>query len=435
MRETKGYRSVRGPMIVGILALIVLVVGFGGWAVFSRLAGAIVASGQLEVDRNRQIVQHLDGGVIAEILVDEGDLVAANDLLIRLDATVLASSLAVNESQLFEIVARINRFEAERDNLNAIEFDAELRDLAVISADVADVVQGQQRLFEARTMSMSQEVDQLGKRRTQIADQIMGIDAQKAALSRQLELINEELVNQQALLDKGLAQASRVLALQREEASLSGQVGELVASRAQAEGRITEIDIEILKLDTTRREEAITQLRDVQYREIELRENRRVIQDQLERLDIRAPVSGIVYGLQVVTPRSVLRPADPVLYLIPQDRPLVIAAQVEPIHIDQLHLGQDVVLRFSTFDQRETPELNGTVTQISADAFQDETTGATYYRAEIELSEGERARLPENATLIPGMPVEAYIRTEDRAPIHYFVKPLTDYFVKAFRES
>ena len=237
------------------------------------------------------------------------------------------------------------------------------------------------------------------------------------------------------LLDKGLAQAGTVLNLRRTTANLQGTLGELTASEAQAEGRITEIEIEILKLATQQREEAITRLRDLRYRELELAEQRRSLQERLERLDIRAPVSGIVYGLQVHTPRSVIRAADPVLYLVPQDRPLVIAARVEPIHIDQIFVGQEVSLRFSALDQRNTPELTGTVKQVSADAFEDQASRLSFYRAEIVLNEGELARLPAGTVLIPGMPVETFIKTEDRTPLAYLIKPLADYFTKAFRET
>ena len=226
-----------------------------------------------------------------------------------------------------------------------------------------------------------------------------------------------------------------MLSLQREQARLSGTVGELTAQKAQAEGRITELDIEILKLGTRRREEAITTLRDLQFRERELAEQRRAIQERLSRMEIRAPVSGVIYGLTVFAPRSVIRPADPVMFIVPQDRPLVIAAQVEPIHIDQLFLEQEVSLRFSSLDQQTTPELFGRVVQISADAFEDEASRVRYYRAEIVLNEGEATRLPEGSVLIPGMPVEAFIRTEDRTPLAYLVKPFADYFAKAFRES
>lgn len=427
--------SSRWYMGLGIIGLLVLVGGFGGWAVMANISGAIIASGQVEVDQNRQVVQHPDGGVVSEILVDEGDMVDAGDLLIRLDPINLKSELAIVESQLFEVTARRGRLEAERDGTDTIGFDAELLTLARERPEILDLIDGQSRLFEARNSSLQREAEQLAKRRSQITTQVDGIDAQKTSLETQIGLIRKELADQQSLLERGLAQATRVLSLQREEARLDGRRGELIASGAQALERITEIDIEILKLGTARREEAITQLRDLQVRELELAEQRRALLGRLNRLDIRAPVSGIVYSKQVFTPRSVIRPADPVLYLIPQDRPLVVAAQVEPIHIDQIFVSQDVVVRFSAFDSRTTPELFGTVVQISADAFVDERSQLSYYRAEIRLPEGEIDKLPEGLVMIPGMPVETFIRTKDRTPLAYLVRPLTDYFAKAFRES
>ena len=430
----KNAWSARAPLTVGIVGLVLLVGGFGSWSVVTNISGAIIASGRIEVDQNRQVVQHPDGGVVAEILVEEGDIVTPGQVLVRLDETALRSQLAISENQLFELVARRGRLEAERDDATEITFDPLIVDAVEYSEDAADLMAGQVRLMTARTTSIATEIDQLGKRTGQIRSQIEGLSAQKTALREQQALIARELADQQILLDKGLAQASRVLSLRREEARLSGTMGDLESQIAQAEGRITEIDIEILKLGTQRREEAITRLRDLQFRELELREQRRAQLEQLSRLEITAPVSGIVYGLQVFAVRSVIRPADPVLFIVPQDRPLVISAQVEPIHIDKLYLDQDVTLRFSTFDQRETPELNGTVSQISADSFKDEGTSLTYYRVVIVLSEGEITRLPAGATLIPGMPVEAFILTDDRTPMAYLVKPLADYFTKAFRE-
>nr|WP_210115093.1 HlyD family type I secretion periplasmic adaptor subunit [Roseovarius aestuariivivens] len=421
-------------MLVGLVGLFTLVGGFGTWAAMTQISGAIIASGRIEVDQNRQVVQHPDGGVVAAIEVDEGDTVAAGDVLVRLDPTTLASELAITESQLFELMARSGRLKAERDAQTEIEFDPLLVEAGAARPDVAELMTGQARLLVARTESVNNEIDQLEKRRGQIGNQVDGIEAQRTALREQLSLIERELADQQSLLDRGLAQAARVLALQREQARLLGQMGELAAQVAQAEGRVTEIDIEILKLATRRREEAITTLRDLQYRELELREQRRALIERMSRLEITAPVSGIVYGLQVFALRSVIRPADPIMYIVPQDRPLIINAQVEPIHIDKLFLGQDVTLRFSALDQRTTPELTGQVVQISADAFEDEGTRQSYYRAEITLSEGEQARLPKDVTLIPGMPVETFIRTEDRTPLAYLTKPLTDYFAKAFRE-
>lgn len=433
--STDNAWSARRQLFLGFLGLFVLVGGFGTWAATSQISGAIIAPGRIEVDQNRQIVQHPDGGVVDEILVDEGDLVEAGQTLIRLDSKLLRSQLLIVEGQLFELIARRGRHEAERDEHDEITFDKELMAEAEARPEIMDLVEGQRQLFQARKDSIARETDQLEKRKAQIGNQIDGINAQQASLERQLELIREELGNQQGLLERGLAQAATVLNLQRSTADLEGTLGELTASEAQAEGRITEIDIEVLKLGTAQREEAITRLRDLQYRELELAEQRRSLQEQLSRLDITAPVSGIVYGLQVHTPRSVIRPADPVLYLIPQDRPLIIMARVEPIHIDQIGVGQEVTLRFSALDQRQTPELFGTVMQISADAFEDQNQRASFYRAEIQLNEGEQDKLPEGTVLIPGMPVEAFLKTSDRTPMAFLVKPLADYFTKAFREG
>ncbi|MCZ4261492.1 HlyD family type I secretion periplasmic adaptor subunit [Limimaricola sp. G21655-S1] len=425
--------SAARPLIVGFLALAVLLGGFGTWAAMSQISGAVVASGRVEVDQNRQVVQHPDGGVVEEILVDEGDEVEAGDLLIRLDPEEIRSELAVVEGQLLEVLARRARLEAERDNTQELNFDPLL--LETDNEVAPELMEGQRRLIEAQLESEQQQADQLARQREQIADQIVGLESQQTAVAKQLEIVEKELADQQSLLDRGLAQAQRVLALQREQANLLGREGELKASTAQAGGRIAEIEIEILKLASTRRQEAISQLRDLQFNEIELSNRRRALLTQLDRLDIRAPVGGIVYGLTVFTPRSVIRAAEPIMYIVPQDRPLVIATQVQPTDIDQLFLGQDVSLRLPAFDQRRTPELTGEVVQISADAFQDEGQAISYYRAEIRLPEGEMDKLPQDMTLIPGMPVEAFIRTSDRTPLAYLVKPLADYFARAFREG
>lgn len=427
--------SAKFPTSLGFFALVGLFGGFMAWATFSQIAGAIIAPGRLEVDQNRQIVQHQIGGTVAEISVSEGDAVKAGDVLLRLDDQILTSQLVIMESQLFELQARRARLEAERDGDVVMEFEDGLLAAAATNPDIQELVDGQSNLFFARRDSVSRETQQLSKRRSQIGNQIDGIAAQETSLSRQLDLIKEELQSQQTLLDRGLAQAGTVLALQRQEASLAGQIGELAASKAESEGRVTEIDIEVLKLGTARREEAITSLRDLRYRELELVEQRAATKVEIDQLDIRAPVAGIVYDMSVQTPRSVIRAADPVLYLIPQDRPLLIVVRVEPIHIDQIVIGQQVNLRFSALDQRTTPELIGQVTLISADSFEDEARGLTYYRAEIALNAGEVSKLNEGDVLIPGMPVEAFVRTADRSPLAYLIKPVADYFNRAFRES
>lgn len=431
---TRNSWSVRGPVLVGFLALALLLGGFGLWSVATTISGAVVASGRIEVEQNRQVVQHPDGGVVAEISVTEGQRVAAGDVLLRLDGTLLLSERAIVEGQLFELMARRGRLEAERDDAATLTFPGELIAEAAANPGIAELMDGQSRLFVARAETIASEAEQLEKRAAQTQSQIAGIDAQAEALARQLVLIRQELASVQELLDKGLAQAARLLALQREEARLLGEVGELAATRAASEGRITEIGIEILRLAATRREEANTQLRDLGFRELELAERRRLLSERIARLEIVAPVSGIVLGLQVTTPRAVLRPAEPVLFLVPQDRPLVIAAQVPPIHVDEMRVGQPAVLMFPAFNARTTPELKGTVSVVAADALVDERTQTAFYRVEIVPDPGEMAKL-EGLILIPGMPVDAFIQTDARTPLAYLLKPFTDYFTRAFRES
>lgn len=426
--------SIRGPVILGLVAALVLVTGFGLWATLTHISGAIIAQGQVEVERDRQVVQHPDGGIVAEILVSEGARVEAGQVLLRLDGAALRSDLTIVEDQLSELAGRAARLTAERDGLASLEFPTDILALANTSAAVDAQLDGQKRLFEARAATLAGQRALLARRIDQITAQSNGISAQGAALTRQLALIEQELASQQGLLDKGLAQAGTVLALQREQARLEGQLGELQAELARAEGQVTEIEIEMSSLGTARREEATTELRQVEPMALELAERRRALRDRIDRLEIRAPVAGIVLGLQVTAPQSVLRPAEPVLYVIPQDRPLVVTARIAPIHIDEVSVGQTAELVFPAFSARDTPHLTGRVTLVSADALNDPRSGATYYTAELELAGDERARLG-GRMLVPGMPVEVFLQTGRRTPLAYLVQPFTDYFAHAFRES
>lgn len=437
MSDQSLKRRFRGgwPLVIGFLTVLLFVGGLGTWTVRAEIAGAVVAPGQIVVDKNRQVVQHPDGGVVEQVLVAEGDEVTENDLLVRIDPTLAQSELLIVEGQLYELMSRRGRLEAEQDEATQISFSSDLLERANTDADIWTKVEGQKRLFEARRESMSQAVTQLNNQRVQLDNQVKGIDAQMVALSRQQELILSEIDDQQSLLNRGLAQASRVLSLQREEARLAGSIGELQARKAEALEQMSELEIQKLQLYANRREEAITRLRDLQYNELELSERASALREQLNRMEIRAPVSGIVYDTRVFGRRSVIRPADPVLFLVPQDRPLIIEARVNPINIDEVYANQSVVLRFAAFDMRNVPDMFGSVTQISPDAFVDQQTGAQYYRVEIKLPEEELVKLPGDQTLIPGMPVDAFIRTQDRTPLAYLLSPLTRYFDRAFRDG
>ncbi|RJE80447.1 HlyD family type I secretion periplasmic adaptor subunit [Paracoccus sp. JM45] len=426
--------SVRGPIIAGVLAIVTLVGGFIVWATISQISGAVVASGQVEVEQQRQIVQHPDGGVVETIAVKDGADVKAGDLLISLDGTLLRTEHIIVEGQYFEILARRGRLEAERSNVDTITFPEELLETAKTDESLQDLIAGQTSLFQTRLDTLRQSLDQLQQQSEQITSETAGIDAQIDAMISQRDLIGKELADQQSLLDRGLAQASRVLGLQREAARMDGELGSLQANRASALIRQTELEIQRLQLGSERREQAETELRDLGYRELELAERRRSLIEQISRLEIRAPVSGLVYDMQVTTPRSVIQSAEPLMYLIPQDRPLVIGARIQTINIDEVLIGQPVVLRFSAFSSRTTPEIDGRLDRVSADALMDEATRSLYYRAEVSIPPEEIEKLG-NLALVPGMPVEVYIQTSDRSPMAYLMKPLADYFNRAFRES
>ena len=426
--------SARMPLLVGFGSLAVLIFGVGAWSVTANIAGAIVAPGRVEVEENRQVVQHLDGGVVSEILVDDGDLVQAGNVLIRFDETLLKSDLKIIEDQLYEMIARRGRLSAERDGLPNITFDEELLAAAEGSEDIAGLIAGQASLFDARSRTQSEEIAQLRERQTQIGLQIEGTQAQLAAVTTQLELMSQELADQQELLKQGLTQAGKVLALQREQAGMQGSIGELTAAIAESRGRIAEIEIEVLKQGSTVREEAGTTLRDLQTRENELRQRAVGLHETLDRLDLRAPVSGIVYEMKVHAVRSVVRPAEPVLYIVPQDVPWIITSRIDPVMIDNVTVGQDAKLTFAAFDSRTTPQLFGSVTKVSADSITDERTGQSYYSAEIMPKPGELEKLGE-LQVLPGMPVTAFIQTGERTAFSYLLKPFVDYFIKAFRET
>lgn len=433
-REISSRWRASRHVVLGAIALLVLVGGVGVWSAFANIAGAVVAMGQLKVESNRQVVQHPDGGVVKEILVKEGDVVEAGEVLVRLDDKLMNGELTITEGQLYEIMARRGRLVAERDKLPAPVFDDELIEVARKNPEIASLLEGQKRLYSARATSMKGQKEQLRERQSQIREEIAGSEAQAVALQSQLELVGKELTDLRGLLEKGLAQASRVLALERENARLLGQVGEINSNIARLKGQISEIEIQLIGLDTTQREEAITELRDFEYREYELREQRSSLQETISRLDVRAPRPGRVLGMTIYALRSVVRPAEPILYIVPSDEELVVEARIETINIDQIYPGQDARLRFSAFSARTTPEVPGKVVKVSPDTFTDEATGLSYYSAELKFDVGALDAFDE-LELIAGMPVETYIQTGDRTPFSYFTKPLTDYFNKALRDD
>lgn len=431
---TQDRFNLRPFLVLGYATLILTALGIGVWGAMARISGAVIAPGVVEVEGNRQVVQHLEGGVIAAIHVRDGDVVEAGDVLVELEGDALRSELEIVEGQWYELLARRGRLAAERDLAPTIEFHPDLIARATIDPEVAELIKAQQVQFDARRKVQAEEAAQLTEREIQIENQNEGLQSVLAATRAQIGFVKREVASQEELLAQGLTQLTRLLTPQREFARLEGSAGQVEAAIAENRGKIAETGIERIRLVSETQEQAISELRDIEYREIELRERRLALIDQISKLDLRAPVAGVVYGNTADTLRGVIRPAEPVLYIVPQDANLIVRVQIETQNIDKVVVGQPATMRFSAFDARTTPEVEGAVSKVSADALLDEATQARYYSAEILISDEARVELG-GLTILPGMPVEAFVRTGERSPVAYLVKPLSDYFSKAFRES
>ncbi|MFK7835167.1 MAG: HlyD family type I secretion periplasmic adaptor subunit [Sulfitobacter sp.] len=422
-------------VLTGMLALAMLVGGLTLWGLRATIAGAVMAPGTIDLEQNRQVVQHPQGGVVADILVRDGDAVRQGDVLIRLDVVQQGTDLAYAQQRLFELRAQQARLRAVYLDAAEVDFTDELLSRAQNDVALRALLDGQHALFKAGRATIDTKSGQLRQRQEQVAARIAGLDTQIVALSEQIALVTQALETQQKLMAQGLSRAASLLQLEREGAGLRGQMGELRAAQAQARESVIEMDIEIAQLAAQRRQDAIGKSGELEQPIRKLRNDINRLQTEIVLAQVRAPVSGIVHQMEVQTPRAVLRAADPLLYLIPQHQPRIILARVIPQHIDQVFQGQEVKLRLSALDQRRTPEVFGTVTRLSADALEDRRTGQAYFEAQIRLNPGEIDKLPEDVALLPGMPVETYIQTGARSPIAYLVKPVADYFNRAFRES
>ncbi len=426
---------VRRFVILGLVTLVGLIAGFGSWAAFANLSGAIVVEGRLSEKRANQLIQHINGGVVSDVFISEGEYVSAKSPLIKLDDGPILSELKIVENRLFEIMARRNRLEAERDEAATITFDPELIFRSKMEGNVAKMIAGQSQLYAAGQILRAQSITALNKKNSQIQIQIEGIEAQLHALRTQLSLSRNLLTDQQALLDKGLGRTIAVVNLEQDIAVLQGKFGALVSEQAVAHTKATSADLEILQLKSKRREQAIVQLRDLALRQTELSENRRALLVRLENLTIRSPIEGVVLGLGAISEQTVINPAETLMRIAPQDRRYVIVSRIAPSQVDQIYPNQTVRLNFSTLDFGSRSEITGQVSLISADALTDKSTGAIYYRTEIVPSDNALAQLSMRQDIYPGMPVELYFRTGDQPAWHYFFEPLTRYFSRAFRES
>nr|WP_246748579.1 HlyD family type I secretion periplasmic adaptor subunit [Rhizobium setariae] len=419
---------------MGFFTLFVLVFGFGAWSLFTQMAGAVVGMGVIEVETKRQIVQHATGGVVGEILVKEGDIVKAGQTVLVFDDAFDRAELAVIESQLFPLLGTRARSIAEQDEAPKATFDPELVERAKTDPTAAEIIRSQSELLLARRETRDKQMEQLGERQAQIGKQNEGLTARIDALTKQLGLLEEDIESQKKLLAKGLTQKSRVFAFQREAAQARGSIAESQSSINENKARIAEMELAIINVGAQMREEAIKTLSETDARVSELKERRNSIQETLSRIEVKAPMEGKVFNLAVRTVRGVVRAAEPIMEIVPDQVKLVISVQVSPAQIDQVHEGQDAVIRFEAFDRRHTPDLRGTVKRVSADIITNERSGQSFFQVTLALKPGEEKYLGTTAEIKPGMPVEAFIQTTMRTPFDYLVRPLTSYFGKSMLE-
>ena len=426
------HSSIRRHLWAATLTLALLAGGVGGWAASTEIAGAVIASGFLVVDSNVKKVQHPTGGVVGEILARDGDRVRSGDVIVRLDETVARANLAIVTKTLDELTARKARLAAERDGAGEIEFPPEMRDRAG-NPSLANTIAGERRLFDLRHTARVGQESQLRQRIAQLTEEIGGITAQREAKLREITLVERELKGARDLWDKNLMPITKLTALEREATRLEGERGSLTASIAQSKGRISELELQIIQITRDMASEVGKDLRETEARIGEFVERKAAAEDQLKRIDIRAPQDGVIHQSAVHTVGGVIAAGDAVMLVVPSSESLVVEAKVQPQDIDQLQLGQPAVLRFATFNQRTTPEINGTLARISADALLDQRTGQASYLVRIALTPEEIGRLGD-VKLVPGMPVEAFLQTGNRSVMSYLVKPLHDQIARAFRE-
>ena len=426
-------RSMRRHLVSAIVVTSILIVGVAGWGATAVISGAVVASGSLVVDSNVKKVQHLTGGIVGELRVRDGDRVRAGDIVVRLDETVTRANLAIITKGLDELMARKARLESERDGLDTIVFPAQLL-AGAGDPDRAAAMDSERKLFNLRRTARNGQKAQLQERIAQLQEEIVGLTAQQTSKIREIALIERELAGVRELWKQNLVQLTRLTALEREAARLDGEHGQLIAAAAQARGKIAETSLQILQIDQDIASDVAKELREVDGKIGEFIERKVAAEDQLKRIDIRAPQDGTVFQLAVHTVGGVITAGDPIMLIVPEADNLSVEVRVNPQDINRLQLNQKAILRFTAFNVRTTPEIEGTVTRISADTSTDQRTGQSYYTIRIAMAADQLERLGD-VKLLPGMPVEAFVQTGERTMFSYLMKPLHDQVVRAFREK
>lgn len=420
--------SMRGRVIWGLVFAVILLAGIGGWAVTAKLSGAVIGQGTVMLDEDLKVVQHVDGGVVREIAVRVGERVQEGQVLLRLDASQAQAEHAILTGQVLELEARRFRLVAERDDRVGLDVPASFVEENQ-SGQVA--VDEETQLFDSNLAFRTTQLEQMELQLSQLQQEIVGLEAQQAATASEFELASTERERLDELASEQLVEVSRLTAAERDTARLEGQMGEVGAAIARAKSRISELQLRIMGMDSDRRTVAQRELRTVDAQLSELRERLNAATARLARVEILSPASGVVNELNVSTLGGVISPAERLLTIVPDDADLSIEFRVAVTDIDQVTLGKEATLRFSAFNQRVTPEAEGKVTRVAAAAQVDPATGQSYYNAEVEVTD----EAIDVTQLVPGMPVEVFVQTEEQSAIAYFMKPFTDQVSRAFRED
>ena len=430
-KPTAALRSAKVYSLFGVTAFLIITTIIGGWGAVASLSGAVIARGSIVVETDAKKVQHPVGGVIAKIHVRNGDKVQRGDVLVRLDDTVLRANAAGIQKSLGELRLRRARLLAERDELKSVELPL---DLVSRSTELAEAIRNERRLFDLRSSARFGRKAQIEERINQLKNEAQGYVVQRESIDAQIKFINQELDGLRQLLAQQLVPLSRVSALDREGARLDGVRGQLISGVAQTEGKIAEARLTILQIDSDLFSEVGGELRDIDAKIGPLEEQLNAAQDQLSRISITAPAHGVVHQLNVKTIGGVVAVGEVLMLIVPTADRLAVDAQINPTDIDQIRVGASVMVRISAFNQRTTPELNGVLTQASPDTVTEQRSGATFYTVRIELTPEEIRRLG-GMTVLPGMPVEVFIKTGDRHVFEMLLKPITDQLMRAYRQD
>lgn len=401
-----------------------LVFGIGGWAAQAKLSGAVIAQGQVIVSQQVKMIQHRDGGIVSEIPVRNGDAVRKGDVLLKLDETQTRVELAIVKTQLQQLLAMGARLAAERDGRLGIDFSG----LNIPQM----LVESETKLFEENRRMLSNQREQLRLQARQLEEQVLGFKAQGESNDRERSIVEQELAKIERLLKSKLVPISQQRDLLRQMARIDGTRGELAARIAEAESEISETQMKLLSIDQSTRKEAQSEIVGIESKIAELREREIAARDRLSRMEVRAPVDGLIYDLQIHTIGGIIGAGATVMSIAPQSEEMNVEIRVAPVDIDRIAPGQPARMRFTAFNQRTTPEVHGVVEVVAAATTIDRNTGQPFYLATLSLEEVSRLG---DRQLMPGMPVEVYVQTDERSALSYLTKPFTDQMMRAFREE